>query len=439
MAASGRHLESGGRAFFYLGDTAWELFGRLDLEAARRYLSDRAEKGFTVIQAVVVMDDDGNDLASPAGAAPFADRASLRPNDEYFTHVDAVVAEAGRLGLVMGLLPTWGSHWKQVGRDRRPLLDESNARAYGRFLGRRYAAADVVWILGGDQAIESDEERRVVESLARGLREGDDGAHLITYHPRGPGLSSVLLHDADWLDFNMFQSSHGARDHDNGLFAAHDYALVPPKPTLDGEPRYETIPVGFYLKEHDRLQRFDDYDVRQAAYWSLLAGACGHTYGHNSVWHMWEPGRPPKLHANARWQEALNHPGAFQMGHLRRLFESRPFGRLRPDDRLVVAGPREGGARIRAARADDGSFAFVYSPRGERFSLDKSLISDRRVKEIWYDPRYGVAYHFHTTDNHGFQTYTPPTSGRGADWLLILESSAAGFPLPQAFALPSRR
>jgi hypothetical protein len=32
------------------------------------------------------------------------------------------------------------------------------------------------------------------------------------------------------------------------------------------------------------MDRFDDYDVRQAAYWSLLAGACGHTYGNNNVW-----------------------------------------------------------------------------------------------------------------------------------------------------------
>jgi hypothetical protein len=36
----------------------------------------------------------------------------------------------------------------------------------------------------------------------------------------------------------------------------------------------------------------------------------------------------------------------------------------------------------------------------------------------------------HTTDNAGFQTYTPPTSGRGSDWILVLESEAAGFPLP---------
>ena len=88
--------------------------------------------------------------------------------------------------------------------------------------------------------------------MALGVKEGDGGAHLITYHPRGPGRSAEHIHQAEWLDFNMCQSLHGAHDHDNGLFIDHDYALEPPKPTVDGEPRYETMPVGFYHKEASR-------------------------------------------------------------------------------------------------------------------------------------------------------------------------------------------
>jgi hypothetical protein len=270
--------------------------------------------------------------------------------------------------------------------------------------------------------------------MAEGLREGDGGSHLITYHPRGPGLSSDYFHQAEWLDFNMSQSSHGAHDHDNGLYAEHDYALEPPKPTLDGEPRYEGIVAGFYFQNTNRNDRFDDYDVRQAAYWSLLAGACGHTYGHSSVWQMWAPGREPAIGADVPWHEALDHPGAFQMRLVRRLFESRPFEKLVPDQSLIVDGPRTGGAKIRAARASDGSFAFIYSPRGERFTIDKSKISGRRTKEIWFNPRYGNVSLVHTADTKGIQTYTPPTSGRGNDWVLIVEDETAGFPLPTGYA-----
>lgn len=427
VAANGRYLERGdGRPFFYLGDTAWELFHRLNAEEAEFYLRNRAAKGFTVIQAVVLSQLGGPDGPNAYGEAPLIGGDPRRPNEAYFRHVDRILDQAGSLGLFIGLLPTWGSYWKQVGRKQAPLFNVENARAWGRFLGRRYRDKAVIWILGGDENIESDAERTVVEAMAAGLKEGDGGAHLATYHPRGPGLSSDYFHGAAWLDFNMFQSSHGGHDHDNGLYAEHDYALTPPKPTLDGEPRYETIPVGFYFRDANRLDRFDDYDVRQAAYWSLLAGACGHTYGHNSIWQMWQPGREPLVGANIPWREALDHPGAFQMGLLKRLFTSRPFEKLTPAPQMILDGPRSGGAKVRAACARDGSFAFIYSPRGEPFTVNKSLIRARRLKEIWFDPRYGASYEVHRSENAGYQTYTPPTSGRGNDWLLILEAAESG-------------
>jgi hypothetical protein len=266
--------------------------------------------------------------------------------------------------------------------------------------------------------------------MARGLGEGDGGAHLRTFHPRGPGLSSDYFHNADWLDFNMFQSSHAARDHDNGVFAEHDYQLQPVKPTLDAEPRYETLPVGFYNTNAARNVRFDDYDVRQAAYCSLLAGACGHTYGHGSIWQMWQPGRQAVLWASIPWRDSLDHPGAFQMGHIRRLFESRPFHMLEPARSIIVNGARTGPAKIRAARATDGSFAFIYSPRGESFMVRVNCIKSPRIRGTWFDPRYGVAEPIHTTDTPGFQTFVPPTSGRGCDWVLVLDAATADFPPP---------
>jgi hypothetical protein len=320
----------------------------------------------------------------------------------------------------MGMLPTWGSSWKLDGSDKA-IFTVENARAYGRFIGNRYRENAIIWILGGDQNIESEDEYTIIEAMALGIKEGDGGAHLITFHPRGPGRSAEFLSDASWLDFHMCQSSHGAHDHDNGLFIEHDYALAPPKPTLDGEPRYETIPVGFYYQDVSRYDRFDDYDVRQAAYWALLSGACGHTYGHNCVWQMWAPQHKPAIQAHIPWYESLDTPGAFQMGFVRRLFEERPFQELIPAQDMIVDGPTYGGAKIRAARSRNGSFAFVYSPRGEPFTINRQALKAKRVKESWFDPRYGCTYTIHTTANSAFQTYASPTSGRGCDWILIIE------------------
>lgn len=430
VGPNGRYLfDAQNHPFFYLGDTAWMLFHRLSLDEARTYLSNRAEKGFTVIQAVVLAELGGTDTPNTNGDYPLKNMDPARPNEAYFRHIDAVVDAAEELGLVIGMLPTWGSYWSENNPGRQ-IFNPENASEYGRFLGKRYKNRRIIWILGGDQNIRTDTERKIIDAMAMGLREGDGGEHLITFHPRGPGLSSEFLQDADWLDFHMVQSSHASRDHDNGLFIDHDVALDPLKPTLDGEPRYEHIPVGFYFKDADRLLRFDDFDCRQAIYWALLAGACGHTYGHNSVWQMWTPDRDPVIWAAAPWQESLDHPGAFQMGIVRKLFESRPFHKLRPNQKLILDGPKTGGSKIRAAFAEDASFLFIYSPYGESFTVDKRVFKGKRNKEIWFDPRYGVSTLVHTPDTRGIQTYTPPTKGRGQDWILIIEDAEAGFGMP---------
>lgn len=421
-----------GTPFFYLGDTAWELIHRLNREEVDRYMENRARKGFTVIQTVVLAQIGGLTVGNAYGELPLADKDPARPNDAYFRHVDYIVNKAEALGMFIGMLPTWGSYWGVAPGRTESIFTVANAREYGRYLGKRYKDKPIIWILGGDRSISNQQEREVIDAMAAGLEEGDGKTHLKTFHPVGPGLSSARLHDAPWLDFNMYQSSHGAQDHDNGLYAEHDYALKPPKPTLDGEPRYEQIPVGFYFQNYSRHVRFDDYDVRQAAYWSIFAGACGHTYGNNNIWQMWDVARAPVIFSDIPWQEALDHPGAWQMGFVRRLFEGRPFLTMEPYPSMIKAGPATGGAKIRALRDATGRFVFIYSPRGESFTVDKNALKAARVKEIWYDPRYGIARQIHTTDNYGFQTYTPPTSGRGNDWVLILEDEAAGWPLPGA-------
>lgn len=431
VSENGRFLEfQNGKPFFYLGDTAWELFHRLNREEAVKYLENRKEKGFTVIQAVILAQLGGLTDPNPYGNLPLIDKDPNQPNEKYFEHVDFIVNKAEELGLYIGMLPTWGSYWKTARREKENIFDKENAESFGRYLGSRYKDKPIIWILGGDESIDSDEERSIIQAMAKGLRDGDGGKHLITFHPRGPGQSSTYFHDEDWLDFNMYQSSHGSVDHDNGIYAEHDYQLAPPKPTIDGEPRYESIVVGFYFKGSSPQHRFTDVDSRQAAYWSLLSGAFGYTYGNNNIWQMWQPGRGKVIDANIPWYEAIDHPGAFQMKHVRKLFESKPFQKLVPALDMIVDGPKTSGSKIRAALASDGSFAFIYSPQGEKFSIDSGKIKSRSVKESWFDPRYGVTYPLLVADNQGFQTYTPPTSGLGQDWILILEDETKNYPIP---------
>jgi hypothetical protein len=68
---SRRFLEySNGSPFFYLGDTAWELFHVLNKEEGEWYLKDRAAKGFNVIQAVALAERDGLKKPNAYGCFP---------------------------------------------------------------------------------------------------------------------------------------------------------------------------------------------------------------------------------------------------------------------------------------------------------------------------------------------------------------------------------
>lgn len=90
-----------------------------------------------------------------------------------------------------------------------------------------------------------------------------------------------------------------------------------------------------------------------------------------------------------------------------------------------------GRAKNPGARAEDGSFALIYSPRGEPFTLNRQRIQALRINQIWYDPRYGASsYLLHVADSAAIQTYTPPTPGAWARLGVDLEDQAAGLPLP---------
>jgi len=410
-----------GRPFFYLGDTAWEIFHRLTREEADHYLEQRARLGFTVIQAVALAEFDGLRVPNAYGHLPLNEEDPTKPNEYYFTHVDHIVDKAAALGMFVGMLPTWGD---KVGPKLwgvgPKVFDTENARAYGRFLGGRYRDKPIIWILGGDRPAKTKPLRAIWRAMAEGIKEGDGGRHLMTYHPVGGNSCSAWWPpDEEWLDFNMIQSGHEAKDLANYEMVTSDYGLTPTKPTFDGEPRYENLPAGFT----EDGPRFDDYDVRQAAYWGLLAGGFGHTYGCNDVWQMWEPGREPKIFARTPWREALELPGAAQMKHVRALYESREFLKLVPDQSVILGGQGEGMDHVQAARAVDGSFLFAYLPTGKPVTIDMSKLSGDRAVAHGYDPGTGEWQRIGDYRTAANRDFTPPSSGRGNDWVVVVDGA----------------
>ena len=428
-----------GAPFFWLGDTAWKIFHRLNREEVVNYLDNRAKLGFTVVQTVAIGEFDGHGVPNAYGFLPLTDLDPVHPtvkggpDNDYWDHVDFIVAQANARGLTVGFLPTWGRYWHDKVKDGKPLFTLENAAIYGEWLGRRYKDAGLVWILGGDRGFDSEEQKETMRAMARGLRKGDGGTHLISLHPNGGAGSAAIFHNEPWLDFNMRQNGHDLEYTGRYDRIREDYNMTPMKPALDAEPIYEDHPVSFNAKKFGHSIAAD---VRRAAYWDLFGGALGHTYGHHSVWQFWTPQREPVNAPLISWTDAIDQPGAAQTQHARHLLESRPFLTRIPDDSVIVeskirtAMPGAGTRHFAATRDETGSYAMVYAPVGRAFKVRMDKITGAKVKAWWFNPRDGSAAAIGEFENTGEREFTPPTPGEALDWVLVLDDAVKNFPPP---------
>lgn len=429
-----RHLvREEGSAFFWLGDTAWELFHRLTVEEAEHYLRTRAEQRFTVVQAVALAEFSGVTTGNAYGRLPFhlGDRGlpdPTRPDTDgsysYWDHVDTVVRKAGEYGLYVAFLPTWGDKFNKGWGVGPEIFTPENAYTYGKWLGERYRdVPHLIWVLGGDRAMHTRRHMEIVRRMAEGLKDGDGGGHLMTYHPQGQDSSSRQLHDEPWLDFNMIQSGHSDAHVSNDLRVLEDYGREPVKPVLDAEPCYEDHPIGFKPENG----YYDAADVRKAAYYAILSGALGHTYGHHSVWSMADAPyastelKEPGNYIVMNWRDALRRPGAEQMRHLRAFAEK--YGPHFAPDACLLAGNFPGSNRQVAARSNRA--AAVYTPTGPYVDLVADTKGFDAEAASWYDPRTGEERPATSVVIGDIRRYPTPSAGRGEDWVLIVPTASA--------------
>jgi hypothetical protein len=423
-----------GTPFFYLGDTGWELFHRLNKADTEKYLENRRAKGFSVIQAVALAELDGNNTPNAEGNKPLIDNDPTKLNEAYWKHIDWVIKKAAEKGIFIGFLPTWGDKWNRGGGAGPQIFNPENAKAYGKILGERYKSySNIIWIMGGDRQIQVEIQRQTVCSMALGIREGDGGSHLITYHPTGGQGSAQFLHNENWLDFNMRQNGHSQSFTERYYMTYEDYKLEPAKPVIDGEPIYEDHPINF---NPDQNSHSTATDVRRPLYWNLFSGAFGHTYGHHSVWQMWSPGKNPVNRPLMPWYEAIDQPGAGQMIYGRLLMESRPFLTRIPDnsiivpDNIVSAVPGAGAYKYVATRDQDGTYAMIYVPVGRKFTARMDVIKGREIIAWWFNPRNGEAKQIGKYANTGTQIFNTPTPGENLDWILVLDDASKNYPAP---------
>lgn len=425
VAENGRYFYHDKTPFFWMGDTAWLLFHKLTLEETYCYLRNRKELGVNVILADLI---HGLGQQNVNGDYALLDDDFTRINDGgFWEHIDRVIRMAEELGLYMGILPVWGNFHIKKG-----YLNMDNLEHYMNFLFKRYEKApNIIWIVGGD--VRGDVKPEVFCKMGE-LMKQDNPERLVGYHPFGRTSSSLWFHEEKWLDFNMFQSGHrrydqvqlnawddnskaeGCFGEDSWRYVERDYNRPLVKPVLDGEPSYEWIVQGL----HDFTQPYwQAADVRRYAYWSVFAGAAGHTYGHNSIIQFYSDlSELGSYGAKYHWKDAIHHPGGAQMSHLKKLMESVDFTHGRPAQEYLLSEQGERYDYISVFAGAD--YLFAYTVTGREVSVSLEAYAGKEMSAYWMDPVTGVQTFICEVTGKDKVTFLPPEREDGKDAVLII-------------------
>ncbi len=451
-----RLVTADGNDFHWIGGSAWGL-AELSPEQIATYLDDRQRKGFTIVQGPIVIRlgpyeqlNKARPLQSPLLDRDHGGNLSLdathpqtRLNQDALRHVQLFVDEAAKRGMYVMLAGIWGPWVDLVFNPDQKGIDAAaeDARRTGRRLGEHFAdKPNVLWIGVGEYHKIAWEQDRVyrnplsaqhlalLNAFAEGLAAGKAPSQLMTMHPDSGRSTRDHFSAAPWMDFHTTQ-----------LYAIRNYQtdILLPRATRDAKP--ELLAEGAYEGRTDERRKvvIDALQIRQQAYWAILDGSFGYTYGHDSLYRLrradgslWVP--PP-----SRWQDALAAPGADSMPHLHSLLASLPAAGRKPDRTRTPArrliddiGTLESTTRTVAAAA--ANHAIIYIPDRAEVPVRIANLTTRPVTAFWYSPVDGGTYDaqghrtdaaFATLDPSRMPTWLakPPQSGPGPDWVLLLK------------------
>lgn len=468
ISENGRYfVKADGSPFPWLADTTWTMPQRMKWDDVEYLMQKRKSQGFTVLQIVALDPERDVQMRSPAGDAALLQDDLNTPNEKYFEYLDWIIDKAEEYGFYVLLLPVWGQlvagdDW--AGGTFPKTVTEENAYGYGEWIGRRYREKNhILWCLGGDrQPVHKGVDyknvwRRMAEGLAKGVLD-----KALKYNVKDPAWEELLVtyhacHEAEtgecstlsywdgeeeaWIRFVMLQSGHGLLPK-NYEIVAKEYGNPHVRPVWDGEPAYEMMITTFPPVDESY---HGTWMVRRRAYWSMLSGSFGHTYGHASVWcSIGEKERG--VMTKYSWYEALQSEGSAQMKYLRAIMEDLRLMTCLPASGIVAGqdGSEEMNSHVAASEEADGKFVCAYLPSGGSVRLELSKLPaalDRKKDSLyvwWWNPSDGKFYDRENQQTESAQeiavtdgslSVTAPTEGEEKDWVLLLMTEDAAAPV----------
>jgi hypothetical protein len=432
VSARGRYLvDQNNVPYLLTGDSTQNLTTHVSLADADKFFADRQAHGFNsdwvnLITAGPAM-SGRNDGSTFDGIRPFTrhlhggtdwnDYDLTSPSEAFFVRVDRMIALAAKYDIQIILDPAETIAW------RTALLNNGTekCRAYGRYLGDRYKRFEnILWMSGNDfDQWRDPKSDAVATAVALGIKDKDP-RHLHTTELHvGRSLSTD---DPQWAAIVSLNAAYCYRPPYIEVLRGYNYR---PKttPVFMVEAVYE-------FEGNGQPHVSTPWTLRRQEYWSLLSGATGQLYGNGYTWPF-----------KADWKSHLDTPGASQMLHLKKFFETRPWYDLVPDQahetltagygtmlvhNASAAGEIDSNDYATTARTADGSLVVSYLPTSRTVIVDMTRLS-RPARAWWFDPSDGTytAIAGSPLANTGTRRFTPPGKNHDGDgdWVLVLEAT----------------
>lgn len=377
VSESKRHLETDkGESFFYLADTVWSAFTNITLEEWETYLDYRKMQGFNVLQINLLHQWDASETDLKMKPFEYNEDGSFnfnKRNDSYFDHAEKMVEMAVERGFVPALVllwcnyvpDTWISEFNDVNNMPLELVED-----YVKYVNERFSKYYPIYMVSGDTDFPTERSIKYYSLALNTIKELSPHC-LATLHIRGrlAEIPEEFLY-SEKLDFYMFQSGHNIQFQDTSYKLAEEFNNKPVKrPSLNSEPCYEQMGYSRNL-----YGRFNQFDVRKAAWQSLLSGAsAGVTYGAHGIWSWHKKGKGFGLLGEIfdrpyDWQDALKFEGAWDYSFTKKLFTIYDLHEMQPLD-IVLKNTDE----IRVASNIDSTKIAIYVPVNTVLKLDKNL------------------------------------------------------------------
>lgn len=396
------------KPFFYLADTCWSAFTNITDDEWEYYLDFRKAQGFNTLQINILPQWDAS--KTDLEFYPFEIENKKfnynKINPSYFDHAAKMCAKAKEKGFELALVVMWCNYvpdtWASALYERG-IMPKECIKKYIEIVHTTFSKYNPIYVISGDTDFNTELCISYYIDCAKQLKQLAPTC-LFTTHIKGryTYIPDELL---SYLDFCFYQSGHNAQN------LAMPYALAeemktkyPTKPLINSEPCYEEM--GYSRQMYGRWTRFD---VRRAAWMSLLSGAnAGITYGAAGIysWHktntffgsnIGEGFASPKC-----WQQAIQFSGAWDYGFIKFIMETYQLYDIKPCQEVLT----ENNPEIRVAQNDQRIVIYIPSNTnvtlnievtnltGIAFDLSNRYVSPLQIQTIHHQSTIKMTY-FH--------------------------------------------